>query len=111
MSTLSWQTEPGKLELIWTESGSTRVTPPESRGYGSRAIVAGIERQLGGLVKFDWHANGLCCTLFVPHEANADSSKRALQARQIEAEAVADSGILIPTTNAYCLSRTSRSYR
>ena len=86
---LIWQTEPGKLELIWTESGGPRVTPPESRGYGSRAIVAGIERQLGGLVKFDWQPNGLCCTLFVPHEANADSSKRASKP-QIEPAVAAD---------------------
>src|SRR5262249_44124139 len=73
---LTWRTEPGKLELVWTESNGPRITPPERRGYGSRAIVAGIERQLGGLVNFDWQASGLQCTLCVPHEDVSDSSKR-----------------------------------
>src|SRR5499427_3545194 len=76
---LTWRTEPGKLQLVWTESDGPQITPPERRGYGSRAIVAGIERQLGGLVHFDWRPDGLCCTLCVPHEANADASKRAFK--------------------------------
>jgi PAS domain S-box-containing protein len=67
---LTWRTEPGKLELVWTESGGPQISPPTRRGYGSRAIIAGIERQLGGLVQFDWQANGLCCTLSVPHDGN-----------------------------------------
>jgi PAS domain S-box-containing protein len=73
---LKWQTEPGKLELVWTESGGPQIGPPDRRGYGSRAIVAGIERQLGGLVNFDWQASGLRCTLCVPHEDTSDPSKR-----------------------------------
>ena len=73
---LTWQTEPGKLELVWTESGGPQIGPPDRRGYGSRAIVAGIERQLGGLVNFDWQARGLRCTLCVPHEDTSDPSKR-----------------------------------
>jgi len=83
---LIWRTEPGKLELVWTESCGPQITPPERRGYGSRAIVAGIERQLGGLVHFDWRPEGLRCTLGVPHEASADSSKRAFKP-QIEVPA------------------------
>lgn len=73
---LTWQTEPGKLELVWTELGGPQIGPPDRRGYGSRAIVAGIERQLGGLVNFDWQASGLRCTLCVPHEDTSDPSKR-----------------------------------
>jgi PAS domain S-box-containing protein len=73
---LTWQTEPGKLELVWTESGGPQIGPPDRRGYGSRAIVAGIERQLGGLVNFDWQASGLRCILCVPHEDTSDPSKR-----------------------------------
>jgi two-component sensor histidine kinase/DNA-binding response OmpR family regulator len=76
---LVWRAEPGKLEIVWTESGGPQITPPERRGYGSRAIVAGIERQLGGLVHFDWRPEGLRCTLCVPHEANADASKRVFK--------------------------------
>jgi two-component sensor histidine kinase len=67
---LTWRTEPGKLELIWGESGGPEITPPNRRGYGSRAIVAGIERQLGGLVNFDWQPDGLRCSLSVPYDDN-----------------------------------------
>ena len=73
---LTWRTEPGKLELVWAESGGPEITPPSRRGYGSRAIVAGIERQLGGLVNFDWQANGLRCTLCVPHDGNMETSRQ-----------------------------------
>lgn len=73
---LTWQTKSGKLELVWTESGGPEITPPDRRGYGSRAIIAGIERQLGGLVNFDWQVSGLRCTLSVPHDGNIEPSKR-----------------------------------
>jgi PAS domain S-box-containing protein len=73
---LTWQTKSGKLELVWAESGGPEITPPHRPGYGSRAIIAGIERQLGGLVNFDWQASGLRCTLCVPYEGNMDLSTR-----------------------------------
>ena len=82
---LTWQTKSGKLQLVWAESGGPEITPPDRRGYGSRAIIAGIERQLGGLVNFDWQASGLRCTLCVPHEGNMEPSKRhALETQQFD---------------------------
>jgi PAS domain S-box-containing protein len=72
---LTWRTEQGKLELVWTESGGPQISSPTRRGYGSRAIIAGIERQLGGLVNFDWQASGLRCTLSVPHDGNLESRR------------------------------------
>ena len=76
---LSWRTEPGKLELTWVESGGPKIAPPSRHGYGSRAIVAGIERQLGGIVDFDWQTGGLRCSLSVPHDHANESSKRPLR--------------------------------
>jgi CheY-like chemotaxis protein len=84
---LSWRTEPGKLELTWVESGGPEITAPSRGGYGSRAILAGIERQLGGIVDFDWQAGGLRCTLSVPHDPANESSKRPLR-RQTDDESV-----------------------
>ena len=82
---LTWGTEPGELELVWTESGGPEITPPSRRGYGSRAIIAGIERQLGGIVNFDWQASGLRCTLYVPHDSNTELSKRhSFKPREID---------------------------
>ena len=83
---LSWRIESGKLELVWVESNGPKITPPSRRGYGSRAIVAGIERQLGGIVNFGWQPGGLRCTLSVPH--NADSTKlNPFHLRQVNGEA------------------------
>ena len=89
---LGWRTEAGKLELVWTESGGPQITPPERRGYGSRAIVAGIERQLGGLVNFDWQADGLRCTLCVPHEGNADARNSFKPQLDVTAPLASDAG-------------------
>jgi PAS domain S-box-containing protein len=80
---LTWRIDTGKLELVWTESDGPEISPPTRRGYGSRAIVAGIERQLGGVVNFDWQMNGLRCTLSVPHDGNMES-RRPLERRQID---------------------------
>jgi PAS domain S-box-containing protein len=74
---LTWRLEGGRLELSWMESDGPQIAPPNRRGYGSRAIVAGIERQLGGMVKFDWQTNGLRCTLSVPHDPSKESFRRA----------------------------------
>src|SRR5262245_56487356 len=82
---LTWATGPGKLELVWTESGGPEVSAPTRQGYGSRAIIAGIERQLGGMVNFSWQPAGLHCTLSVPHDGNAELSKRQLfERRQLD---------------------------
>jgi PAS domain S-box-containing protein len=89
---LSWRTEAEKLELVWTESGGPQISPPERRGYGSRAIVAGIERQLGGLVNFDWQADGLRCTLCVPHEGNADARNSFKPQLDVTVPLAADAG-------------------
>ena len=73
---LTWRLSDGRLELSWKESNGPQIVAPSRRGYGSRAIVAGIERQLGGIVKFDWQSNGLSCTLSVPHDPSKESLKR-----------------------------------
>jgi len=72
---LAWRIEHGKIKLTWIESGGPEISAPQRQGYGSRAIIAGIERQLGGVVNFDWHTSGLHCTLSLPHDSQADSAK------------------------------------
>jgi len=79
---LSWRIESGKLEIVWVESGGPKISAPTRRGYGSRAIIAGIERQLGGIVNFDWRANGLRCTLSVRHVDDMEALERPLLDRK-----------------------------
>jgi two-component sensor histidine kinase/CheY-like chemotaxis protein len=63
---VSWELRPEKLVLQWTESGGPSTRPPASPGFGIRVIGASIERQLDGEARFDWHAEGLQCSLAVP---------------------------------------------
>jgi PAS domain S-box-containing protein len=63
---VSWELRPEKLVLHWTESGGPSTRPPASPGFGIRVIGASIERQLDGEARFDWHAEGLQCSLAVP---------------------------------------------
>jgi PAS domain S-box-containing protein len=81
---LTWRTKTGQLQLAWAEQGGPKITPPSRQGYGSRAIVAGIERQLGGMVNFDWQESGLRCTLYVPFEGNELLKRHAFAPRQID---------------------------
>lgn len=81
---LTWRTKTGQLQLAWAEQGGPKITSPSRQGYGSRAIVAGIERQLGGMVNFDWQESGLRCTLCVPFEGNELLKRHAFTPRQID---------------------------
>ena len=36
--TLNWEAEDGELQLIWTEIGGPRISPPTRKGFGTRLI-------------------------------------------------------------------------
>jgi PAS domain S-box-containing protein len=63
---LTWELQPDSLVLRWVESGGPPVSPPASPGFGIRVISASIERQLEGEARFEWHPEGLHCSLAVP---------------------------------------------
>ena len=54
------------LYLDWHESGGPEVGPPQRRGFGTRLIAGGIQRELGGEVRLDFDPAGLRCLLSVP---------------------------------------------
>ena len=69
---LTWETQPsGVLVLSWQEIGGPAAIPPHKVGFGMKLVVASIEGQLGGNVKFDWQSEGLRCDILVPHTAEA----------------------------------------
>ena len=61
-----WELRDGKLVLDWNETGGPATKPPSVSGFGTRIILASIERQLGGRAIFDWRREGLRCVLSVP---------------------------------------------
>jgi PAS domain S-box-containing protein len=65
---LTWELNPGRLVLKWTESGGPLTQPPASPGFGTRIITASIEGQLAGNSSFDWRPEGLQCILSVPRD-------------------------------------------
>jgi PAS domain S-box-containing protein len=52
----------GRLELRWTEIGGPPVQTPTREGFGGRVITQ-LARQLNGVARFDWRAEGLNCQI------------------------------------------------
>jgi PAS domain S-box-containing protein len=68
--TVSWSIESSvdgpQLRLLWRESGGPPVSAPTSRGFGSRMIERALASELGGIVRLDFHAEGLQCLVEAP---------------------------------------------
>jgi CheY-like chemotaxis protein len=62
---LSWLLKDDKLIIDWRESGGPATKPPNRKGFGTRIILASIERQLRGHADFDWRPEGLHCVFSV----------------------------------------------
>ncbi|MEQ8700698.1 MAG: hypothetical protein RLT05_29565, partial [Bauldia litoralis] len=58
----------GHYALTWAESGGPPVAEPSREGFGSRLVVATVERQWGGTITRDWRREGLVvgCTMPLP---------------------------------------------
>jgi Signal transduction histidine kinase len=67
--TLEWELGAEGLVLHWLERGGPPVSPPARRGFGTKAIMASIEQQLGGKLSADWRPDGLRLQLSIPKES------------------------------------------
>lgn len=70
---VAWQIVPGnddgeRLQVRWTESGGPPVEPPTRRGFGTRLIAGGVQRELDGEVSLSYEVTGFRCSLEVPVE-------------------------------------------
>jgi PAS domain S-box-containing protein len=74
---LTWKWNSNNIEFGWKEMGGPSTGKPSSLGFGTRIVLASIERQLGGRVTFDWHTDGLHCAFSVPHSDKADAAESA----------------------------------
>jgi two-component sensor histidine kinase len=73
---LDWTSDGRTIEFTWTETGGPATTKPATLGFGTRIVLASIERQLGGRVEFDWKPQGLTCTFSIPHGDKKEASER-----------------------------------
>lgn len=52
------------VEIIWTEQGGPKVTPPSAaEGYGSKLLDRTVTGQLGGSIDYNWTESGVLVTL------------------------------------------------
>ena len=58
--------EAGEARIVWRESQGRRISPPQSRGFGSRLLERGVARELGGSVVLGFPESGLVCTIRAP---------------------------------------------
>lgn len=58
------------LTFTWSERGLRGVRAPAKEGFGSRMIRELVERQLFGVISFDWRDTGLAATVRLPPSAH-----------------------------------------
>ncbi|MBX9776517.1 MAG: response regulator [Xanthobacteraceae bacterium] len=91
---LHWKCEQNKLSLQWEETGGPRLTsPPTNRGYGSKVIIASIQKQLGGTATFDWRPQGLSFTMEISIGDAAAASQKAARTPRTDNARLNGSGV------------------
>lgn len=59
---LSWSLQPGRLSIVWQETGGPTVAEPRRRGFGSQ-LLSRIFTSLGGSTTLEYHPRGLICRM------------------------------------------------
>nr|WP_319515194.1 HWE histidine kinase domain-containing protein [uncultured Cohaesibacter sp.] len=54
------------LQILWTETGGPKVTPPTRRGFGSTIVERTIPFELGGKAKVEYQPDGLIAEFHIP---------------------------------------------
>jgi PAS domain S-box-containing protein len=69
---LSWSVsrskKPPRLRFTWREVGGPPVTPPTTKGFGSRLIERSLAADLNGKVMIEYDPKGLVCSVDAPLE-------------------------------------------
>lgn len=67
--TVSWEQSPADVTLEWRErTAASAGDPPTHRGFGSQLIEMSVQRQLKGVMSYDWSEEGLRVSLAAPVE-------------------------------------------
>ncbi|MDR6623950.1 HWE histidine kinase domain-containing protein [Caulobacter segnis] len=65
---VSWRLDPvtNNLGFTWRDVGGPRVSPPTTRGFGTRLIESSIRREQKGHARFDFRPDGLVFEASLP---------------------------------------------
>lgn len=63
---ISWHSEGDRLRFTWRERGGKPVTPPLSRGFGSRLLEKAVALDLGGTARLEWAVDGVIWDAMAP---------------------------------------------
>ncbi|HEX2761520.1 MAG TPA: response regulator [Rhizomicrobium sp.] len=83
---ISWGYANGVLAINWVESGGPEVTPPKTRGFGTK-IIGSLDGPDRGRVTFNWRPEGLHCTLELQCRGRAADAPPAYHATPAPAPA------------------------
>jgi PAS domain S-box-containing protein len=61
-----WSARGEALLLNWRERGGPAVERPLRRGFGSRLLEEGVDRELGGRTRLDYARDGVRCEITAP---------------------------------------------
>jgi PAS domain S-box-containing protein len=64
--TIDRKATPKMLSIAWTERHGPEVAPPTRRGFGSRLIKDGLDRELDAIVDLRYEPAGVRCTIDLP---------------------------------------------
>lgn len=68
MVEVTWRLDPvtGNLAFTWRDMGGPPVSPPKTRGFGTRLIESSIRREQKGRARFDFRPDGLVFEASLP---------------------------------------------
>ena len=69
-----WDETKRSLRLVWTEQGGPQVSPPATRGFGSRMIERGLKTDLNGRARLVFAPGGLICEITAQLDPTAAGS-------------------------------------
>lgn len=61
-----WRSDDDALHLDWRERDGPAVARPTRRGFGSRLLEEGVDRELGGRTRLDYAKDGVRCEISAP---------------------------------------------
>jgi PAS domain S-box-containing protein len=70
---VTWRIEDERFRFRWAERGGPAVSPPTTKGFGSRLIERSLAAEFGGDVRIDYEPAGVVCRIEAPLDAISEA--------------------------------------